>query len=155
MPEEETIAAPAPAPANETRPERIARLEREQRAREEQAETEAEDRHVEALELDAELAATVGKRGRDYEVVETPFCVFGVRRPDKRGIQQINKATSDLENIDTDKLAGIVRHYVLPEGKKQIDFHAAASDHGDIAIRATSAIRALLGSEKLDAKKKF
>lgn len=145
--------ASTPKAAPEGAADKLARLRKEKAKRDAEAEAEAEARELAELELDSKLSET-GKRGRDYEILSTAFGVFALALPDAGGIAQFNKATKDANALDADRIAGILRHYVVPESQK-IEFHRICTERPDVAFRAAGLVRALLGSEALDSKKKF
>jgi hypothetical protein len=144
-----TQATPTP----ETPAEELKRLRQERAARDEQAQAEEDGRELEELRLDARLSGELGKRGKDYELVNTPFGVFGVRTPDSQGIAAWDRITGE-KTINTDKLTTMLRHYVVPI-EKQVEFHQVATDRPAVAHRVGTAFAALLGSERLEGKKKF
>src|SRR5271156_709848 len=100
-------------------------LRAEKAKRDEVSEAEEDARELEELKLDSELSSQGLKRGKDYEIANTPFGVFGVKRPDPQGFKAWEKATSATP-VDTDRLAGVLKNYILPPGPKQNEFHLAA-----------------------------
>jgi hypothetical protein len=145
----------APAPAEgETKAERFARLRRAESARQQALSEEADGFELEALELAEKLSAGGKVRGRDFEVVETPWGVFGVRKPDPQGIAQLNKALL-ADKDDPDRLTGILKNYIVPDEKKN-PFHALATDLPGFVSSGyvTAAFLKLAGVEAFQAKKK-
>jgi|HubBroStandDraft_6_1064221.scaffolds.fasta_scaffold525160_3 hypothetical protein len=135
--------------------ERLRALRLEESLRQESADREEDSRELEELELVSELSKT-GVRGKDFEVVNTQFGVFGVTKPDARGIAAWDKAVSE-KVISPDRLAGILRNYILPTSKA-IEFHAIATERPGIVSGPGSlgvAFLSLTGALRFDSKKKY
>jgi hypothetical protein len=154
----EPVAAPAEPVAaasvsSETPAQKLSRLRQAEAERQDAIDKAAEAFELEALELAETLSTGGAVRGKDFEVVETPWGVFGVRKPDPRGIAQVNKAIE--KDKDTDTLAGILKNYIVPDSKKN-PFHALATDlPGFISSGyVTAAFLKLAGVEAFQAKKK-
>ncbi len=136
--------------------ERLKALREEESQRQAQADAEEDARELEELELVSELSKT-GTRGKDFEVVNTPFGVWGVLKPDPRGIAAWDKAVSE-KIISPDRLAGILRNYIAPPASKAIEFHAVATERPGIVSGPGSvgvAFLSLTGAVRFDAKKKY
>lgn len=134
--------------------EELAKLRRSREEREAAAEAEAQRLELEELRLDEELSST-GKRGKDYEILVTDFGVFGLKKPDTKGIEAWRKLTSkDSADITEDKIAMILRHYIVPEARAN-DFHLATTERPEVATRMAHVFRALLGAKHIESKKKF
>lgn len=133
----------------------LATLRAEEQRRLEILQEDEDARELEELRLSSQLAKELGVRGKDFEIVNTTFGVFGVRKPDAQGIAQWDKAVSATPP-SAERLIGILRHYVVPESKK-LEFHAVASERPGIAMGSYSvaaAFQSLTGAGRFDAKKK-
>lgn len=154
------IHAPANAPKPEagapsSPAEELKKLRDEEAKAEETREAEEQARELEELRLASRLRGELGVRGKDFEVVNTPYIVFGVRKPDAQGIAQINKAV-DEKTPNVDRIIGILRNYIVPDEKKN-EFHLVAAERPGVATGANSAMAAFLGlagAIRFDAKKK-
>lgn len=138
----------------ETPAEELARLRLEDAERERESLDEEQAFELEALRLVSQLSKELGKRGKDFEVVTTPFGVFGVKKPDAQGVAQWDKAIA--ADASTDRLIMILRHYIVPEAKA-LEFHQVATDRPGIVKGQNSvgmAFLGLTGAVKFDAKKK-
>lgn len=143
-------------PTDMTPAEELAQLRKEAALREEERQADEDARELEELRLDAKLSAEMGKRGIDYEIVNTPFGVWGVRKPDAKGLQQWDRAV-DAKEVSNERLAGILRHYIVPEDKA-LDFHRVATDRPGIARGQGSvgmAFLALSGHVRFEGQKKY
>src|SRR5580658_6785677 len=147
-PREHEHTAPTAIPsAPESPAEELRRLRANAAARQKVEEEENEARELAELRLVEELSLGGSrKRGVDFEVVNTQFGVFGVRVPDPRGIKQWDVATgsaTDEDPVDPNRLAGILKHYIVPE-KDQERFHLTATDRPGIVTGPTSVGAAFL-----------
>ena len=135
--------------------ERLKALRAEEANRQANADLEEDALELEELELVSELSKT-GVRGKDFEVVNTQFGVFGVTKPDPRGIAAWDKAVSE-KVISPDRLAGILRNYIVPTSKA-IEFHGVATERPGIVSGPGSvgmAFLSLTGAVRFDSKKKY
>lgn len=140
---------------DETPEEELARLRAEEHDRQEAEAKEEEARELEELRLVSTLSRE-GKRSVDFEVVNTPYGVFGVRKPDAQGIAQFDKAVA-VENPSVVKIIGILRNYILPTSKA-LEFHKIAQERPGIATGENSvatAFRALTGATRYKGKKNY
>jgi len=90
--------------------------------------------------------------------VNTPFGVWGVRKPDAQGIAQYDKAGKAMveRGESADRVIGVLRHYIVPEDK-MLDFHKVATERPGVVTGANSvgmAFMSLTGQVRFDAKKK-
>lgn len=144
------------APASAVDPKLAAlRAKRSLRDREEEAEEEARD--LRELELEDMLADKLGKRGKDFLVVSTPWGVWGVRKPDPQGVTQYSRRMTEFEKTnDILGLVGVLRHYIEPPEAAN-DFHKVAAER-PFLVTGTGGIglafMALAGLVSADAKKK-
>jgi hypothetical protein len=134
--------------------EQLAALKKARATREAEEQAEAERLEFEELRLDEELAGKLGKRGKDYEILSTEFGVFALKRPDTKGLEAWRRATKDPDAITEDKLAMVLRHYIVP-AERANDFHLATTERPEIATRMAHVFRALMGAKHLESKKKY
>jgi hypothetical protein len=137
----------ANAPTSE---ERLKALREREAARLEALQAEEDARELEELEL-AESLSSLGVRGKDFEVVNTPFGVFGIKKPDARGIAAWDKASGT--NANTDKLTVILRSYIVPEVDK-LKFHQVCTERPGVTSIVAAAFLSLVGVVRFEQKKR-
>lgn len=135
-------------------PAEVLRRERLQKARKKNDDhaaakrRELEDREIEVAELTEKLeVSTKGKRGTDFEVVSTPFGVYGIRKPDHQAVTNWDKATNE-KRLSLDWQIGLLRHYILPD--PNVDGIAWAQQGAlrpGIVWETAAAFTALMGAE--------
>lgn len=134
----------------------LEQLEQRDAEREKTAEKAAQARRLDELRLVEQLRGQLGgERGQAFEVVNTPWGVWGVRKPDSRGLQAFDREMKKDES-DPVKLVEILRHYIVPEDRK-LAFHAVGSERDGVVLASNSvgmAFLSLAGRARFDAKKK-
>jgi hypothetical protein len=146
-----TTQANAPTP-EEVQAERLKELRKREAARQEVAQAEDDARELQELELVERLEADgLGVRGKGFEVVNTPFGVFGIKKPDARGMAAWDKASGSGAN--SDRLTGILRNYIVPESDA-MRFHAVCSDTPGVTQVVAAAFLFLSGNVRFEQKKR-
>lgn len=118
------------------------------------AEAEAdEERELEERELAATLAATLGKRGVDFEIVSNKLGgVYGVRKPDTKAIRNWEQA-DEKKKTSLEWQIGLLRHYVEPEDKR-LTWARTCAERPGLAWQTADAFVTLMGVDRDGLAKK-
>jgi hypothetical protein len=134
----------------------LATLRAAERDRLDAEDAEETARELEELKLAKQIAEeTGGRRGRDFEVVNTEHGVFGVRKPEFDQVKRWNKISDRLGGgkAEPDDLIPVLRDHIIGK-EKALAFHAAAAAFPGIINEVSRGFMRLMGITLGDSKKK-
>lgn len=129
----------------------IEQLREEKTVRAKRYQEEAEARELEELQVEDTLCDKLGRRGIDFDLVNSDVGIFAVRRPEFT----IAKAFNALPPEKRDDEAVI--KFVSPcvEHPGQMAFREVAAKHAGVAWRLAEAMLAMYAAKGLEKSGKF
>lgn len=120
-----------------------------ERAKQYQAEAEA--REVEELTVEEALCEKLGRRGIDFDIVNSDVGVFAVRRPEFTIVKGFNALP--VEKRDDETVVKFVASCI--EHPTQMAFREVATKHSGLAWRLAKAMLAMSSGNALEESGKF
>jgi len=135
---------------------------RSQAERRKAAAEEAERRELDVARLVAKLeepgpegpggVRVTPRRGADFEIVDNPFGLFAVRKPDDHALLTWENAP-EKKKLSTDWLSTYLRHYILPK-ERMIEWCQIGAQRPGLVIQTATAFLRMMGIATEDEAKK-
>jgi hypothetical protein len=127
---------------------------REARAAKDQAEQDATElREFERESLVAELEKTLGKENVDFKIIDNPFGLFAIRKPDLKAIRNWEQAP-EAKRTNLEWAISLLRHYIAPESKSIEWCQIGGNGRPMLIWHTANAFVELMGLDKTAAGKK-
>lgn len=139
-------------PLDEKETARLQAFRNKQAEAENASQENAERRELEIFDLVETLEKDFGKRGEGFEIVDNPYGLFAVKRPDTQATRNWEKAT-DAQHGDSTWNIGLLKHYIIP-ADRQLAWAQLAAERAGVWWQTAGEFVKLMGLDrKLLAKK--
>jgi hypothetical protein len=111
----------------------------------------ADLKELEVYELKEKLAS-LGKENEDWRIINNPFGLFAVKKPDARAIKTFENA-KDKDKISLEWNIAYLRHYIVPDDRVTVWMQTCGTRAG-LAWQTMNEFLKLMGVESADNEKK-